>query len=264
MKPEISSALRLAKGLSEGVQPDRRMSEQECQLRFVVVALISALQAYIRELLEERADQLSVSWNGLNEIEKRYVGVQSLTRMTPFFGADSDTALGDPKRVEALRAAILDCAAWQHQPSLLTSSSYRQKLDGFLQNNGSGVLDRIISRHSACELGFFDWLGKFHEKYRGLADALDIIIATRNDVSHGTFARRVTLRDVRGFRVLVYRMIAMIEPYVRARRDGSAPLDPTHAAIAERAYFRWIDRGGGDQNADHDWLLAERELAIGQ
>jgi hypothetical protein len=260
MKPEISDALRIARNLSDAVVSDRRMSEQESQLRFVVVALISALQAYLRELLEERADQLAVSWNELSEIEKRYVGVQSLKRMTEFFEEDSDKELADSKRVDALRIAILDCAAWQEQPSLLARSPHRQKLDGFLQNNGSKVLDRIISYHSACELSFFDWLSKFHAKYRGLADALDIVIATRNDVCHGTFARRVTMRDVRKFRVLVYRMVAMIEPYIAARKDGSAPLDPSRTAISERAYYRWLERGRGDHNAADDWLSAEKEL----
>lgn len=206
MRPEIADSFRIAKDLSTEVLLGRRMSGQEFQLRLTTVALISVLQAYLRELLEERADRLGSSWDELNELEKRYVGVQSLRRLEDFFAEKSDKDLSDTKQVNAFRTALLDCAAWQTNPALLTQSSYRQKLDGFLQNNGSKVLDRIISRHSACEMSFFNWLSKFHPKYRGLGDALDITISTRNDVAHGTFERRVTLRDVRKFRVWVERL----------------------------------------------------------
>lgn len=52
----------------------------------------------------------------------------------------------------------------------------------------------------------------------------------------------------------------MIEPYVRARSDGSAPVEPSYAAIEERAYFLWIERGREHHGADGDWLRAEREI----
>jgi hypothetical protein len=65
---------------------------------------------------------------------------------------------------------------------------------------------------------FFNWLEKNHPRYRGLSDLLNIVIDTRNDVAHGTFLRRLTLREVRVHRVLVYRLIAKIESYMDAER----------------------------------------------
>jgi hypothetical protein len=260
MRPEIADALDLAKTLSDSINPDRRMSEQESALRLIVVSLVSVLQAYLSELLEEKADQFGSSWDQLTDIEKRYVGVQCLKRLDIFFDDGSDKELAEFKNVEMLRQAVDDCASWFNNPVLLSRSSYRQKLDGFLQNNGSNVLDRIISRYSACELNFLNWLNKLHPKYRGLSDVLDIVIAVRNDVAHGTFSRRITLHDVRQYRVLIYRMIGMIEPYILSRKDGSPPSTPLHSEISVRAFSIWLERGCGDQDPTNDWLKSEREL----
>lgn len=68
-----------------------------------------------------------------------------------------------------------------------------------------------------CGLSFFNWINRNHPKYRGLEDALNIVIDTRNDVAHGTFERRLTLRDVRIQRVLIFRLIAKMEPCMNAR-----------------------------------------------
>ena len=48
--------------------------------------------------------------------------------------------------------------------------------------------------------------------------------------------------------------VAGIEP------RGNGKTQPSHAEIAEAAYFRHLRRGGGQGNALNDWIEAEREL----
>jgi hypothetical protein len=45
-----------------------------------------------------------------------------------------------------------------------------------------------------------------------------------------------------------------------ADRSTSATNDPTYDEIAEAAYHRYLQRGGGDGQDFDDWLEAEREL----
>lgn len=215
-RPEIAELLRTAKSLPDVVSAQRRMSPQENQLRQVVVALIAVLQSYIAELLEEQADELSNSWDELGEVQRRIVAVQARRRIGLLLEEHEEGELANPQKVASFRDAILQCAEWHNKPSLLARSAHRVKLDGFLQNNGGNSLDRTLSRYGKCGMSFFDWLSKHYSRYRGVEDTLNIIIATRNDVAHGTFERRVTMRDTRIYRILIYRMLAKIVSYIKA------------------------------------------------
>ena len=42
--------------------------------------------------------------------------------------------------------------------------------------------------------------------------------------------------------------------------ENDASQDPTYDEIAEAAYHRYLQRGGGDGQDFDDWLEAEREL----
>jgi hypothetical protein len=78
------------------------------------------------------------------------------------------------------------------------------------------MLDRAITSFGNGDMKFFDWLAKNDARYRGIADILDTMIATRNDVAHGTFLRRVTLREVQTYRAIIYRLIGKIEVFRNA------------------------------------------------
>ena len=200
------------------------MSAQENQLRQVAVALIATLQAYMSELLEEKADEMGDDWDGLSHLQKRYVAVQARKRLDAALVECDERQLAEPSKVEPLRKTTVDCAGWFKKPSLLARTAYRGKLDGFLQDNGANTLNQAISRFGNGEMRFFDWLAKHYPRFRGIEDQLNILIATRNDVAHGTFERRLTMRDTRIHRVLIYRMISKIEIYTGINETGNAPL----------------------------------------
>lgn len=47
--------------------------------------------------------------------------------------------------------------------------------------------------------------------------------------------------------------------------NGSAHVtSPSYEQIAEAAYFRYLNRGGGDGADFDDWVVAERELSSGE
>lgn len=215
-RPEIADLLRTAESLPDEVSAHRRMSPQESQLRHVIVALIAALQTYVSELLEEYADDLCEKWDDLSEVQKRYVSVQTRRRIGVLLEGCKENELANPHKVLSFKNAVLQCAEWHNKPSSLARSTYRVSLDGFLQDNGANSLNKVLSRFSKCNMSFFDWLARYYPEFRGVEDTLNVIIATRNDVAHGTFERRVTLRDTRLYRVLIYRLIARIEPYIDA------------------------------------------------
>jgi rRNA processing protein Gar1 len=192
------------------------MSPQENHLRYIIVALIGALQSYIAEILEERADDLSDAWDSLGPVQKRYVSVQARRRLSRLIEVVGESDLIENKKIEQLQACVRDCAGWYETPSLLARSAHREQLEGFLADNGTKAIDRAVSQFGNCGLSFFNWLSRDYPRYRGIADLLDSAIALRNDVAHGTFNRRVTLRDLRIYRVAVYRLIGRIEAYERA------------------------------------------------
>jgi hypothetical protein len=47
---------------------------------------------------------------------------------------------------------------------------------------------------------------------------------------------------------------------LRANREVLQPLDERE--VADRAYFRWIERGRPENSAEEDWFEAERELRL--
>jgi len=190
------------------------MSSQENQLRHVVVALVGVLQSYVTEMLEVRADSLNDSWDNLDDIDRRYVAVQARRRLSNLLKELPEQEFREPHKVGRFKAALIECAEWHQAPVTLARSTYRQRLDGFLQDNGSKVLNRAISAYGNCDLSFFNWLSRNFPQYQGIEDVINTIIATRNDVAHGTFLRRVTLRDVRIYRVVVYRLIGRIELFI--------------------------------------------------
>lgn len=222
---EIGELLATAKRLPDQITGRRRMSAQENQLRQIAVALVAALQAYVSELLEEKADEIGDDWGSLSEVQKRYVAVQARRRLDAALLDCEEAELGEPSKVEPLRKTTVDCASWFTKPSLLARTAYRAKLDGFLQDNGTNSLNRVVSRFGNVEMRFFDWLAKHYPRFRGVEDQLNILISTRNDVAHGTFERRLTMRDTRIYRVLIYRMIAKIEIYTAAQETGNASLE---------------------------------------
>jgi hypothetical protein len=225
-RPEIGELLRTAEKLSDEVPVGRRMSPQEIQARHVVVSLVALLQSYITDLLEQKADEMSTNWDELDENERRYVAVQSRRRLQALLEGCEESALVESGKVDSLRETVLHCAAWYQNPSLLSRSAYRDKLDGFLNDNGTNVLDRVISRFGHADMRFFNWLYKNRPRYRGIKDTLDLIIDIRNDVAHGRIRRRVTLREVREHRVRIYRLIGKIQEYMET-------VAPTHSASGE-------------------------------
>jgi RiboL-PSP-HEPN len=216
IRPEIADLFRTSRRQPDEAPPDRRMSSQENHLRHVVVALIGALQSYITEMLEERADELCESWDSLGPVQKRYVSVQARRRLSHLMEVVAESSLAENKKIEQLQACVYDCAGWYETPSLLARSAYREKLEGFLADNGTKAIDRAVSQFGNCGLSFFSWLSRNYPRYRGIDDLLDSAIALRNDVAHGTFNRRVTLRELRVYRVAIYRMIGRIDEYESA------------------------------------------------
>ncbi len=224
-RPEIAELLRTAKNLPDVVPTHRRMSPQENQLRQVAVALIAVLQSYVSELLEEMADELNDNWDDLNEVQRRYVAVQARRRIGVLIEGCEEGELANPQKVASFRDAVLQCAEWHERPCSLARSAYRLKLDGFLQDNGGNALDRTLSRYGKCGMSFFNWLAKYYPRFRGVEDTLNIIIATRNDVAHGTFERRITMRDTRLYRALIYRLLAKIEVYIETEQTPPSTLN---------------------------------------
>ena len=229
-KSEIADLLLTAKNLDDQISAQRRMSPQENQLRQVVVALIAALQSYVSELLEDKADELGDSWDTLSELQKRFVAVQSRRRIETALEKCKESEFAHPQKVSSFRNMIVQCAEWHETPSSLVRSVYRVRLDGFLRDNGANRLDQTISLYGKCGMTFFNWLAKNYPTFRGVEDALNIIIATRNDVAHGTFERRLTLRDMRLHRVLVYRLISRIAIYMEAEKEDPIAMDVSGAS----------------------------------
>ena len=215
-RPEVSELLETARSRSDEVDSDRRMSRQESHLRHVAVALVATLQSYVSELVEAKADELGDSWDTLDAVQKRYVSVQTVRRLSDLIELFPESELAEEKKAEQLHTGVQDCSGWHQTPSQLARSAHREKLEGFLSDNGTKALDRAVSQFGDCGLSFFNWLSKNCPRYRGIPDLLDSLIALRNDVAHGTFNRRVTLREARVYRVAVYRCIGKIEKYLKA------------------------------------------------
>jgi hypothetical protein len=236
---EIAELLATARRLPDQVAARRRMSAQENQLRQVAIALVAVLQAYVSELLEEKADEIGNDWDGLSDLQRRYIAVQARRRLEAALEGCEERELTEPSKIGPFRKTTLDCADWFRKPSLLARSAYRAKLDGFLQDNGTNTLNSAISRFGNGEMRFFDWLAKHHPRFRGVEDQLDVLIATRNDVAHGTFERRLTMRDTRIYRVLVYRMIAKIEIYIGVNETAHTALEVVEDATEETQEARF-------------------------
>lgn len=49
-------------------------------------------------------------------------------------------------------------------------------------------------------------------------------------------------------------------PKATIRQEQPKPILPPADAVAERAYAKYLERGGQDGHDQEDWLAAEREL----
>ena len=214
-RSDLVELLKLASAQSETLQPHRRLSDQESHLRLIMVALVGQMQNYIAELLEELTDGLPESWERLTPVQKRYVAVQIRRHIESLVEDHSETDLADRPKVEEFVRSFLTCAEWPNKPSSLAASPHRQSVHGFLrENNSRKAIDRAISQFRPDGMKFADWLGATSGQYRDAFERLDNAIRVRNEVAHGRIGQRLTLRDVRGYRALIYRLVQKADEYL--------------------------------------------------
>ncbi|MBA3915204.1 MAG: hypothetical protein H0X25_15415 [Acidobacteriales bacterium] len=206
--------MNIAKAQSNMLEPSRRLSNQENHLRLVVVALVGQFQSYIADLLDELSDGLPETWEGLAPFQKRYVIVQLRRRLESVLEAHPEMSLAEDRELERFKDAFSTCSEWPHKPSTLAGSTYRSELYGFLKDNSSKSLDRAISQFRSDGMKFSDWLYKNHSEYRDIFDRLDNAIRARNETAHGKIGQRLTLRDVRTYRAIIYRLIQKADEYL--------------------------------------------------
>lgn len=169
-----------------------------------MVAMIAQFQAYIADLLD---DNLPDGWNELSSFQKRYVTVQLRRRLEIVLDEYPEADLAEDRNLEQFKNAFSTCSEWPQLPSTLAASAHREELYGFLRDNSSKALDRAISQFRPDGMRFSDWLYRNHRQYREIFNLLDNAIRVRNEAAHGKIGQRLTLRDVRIYRAVVYRLI---------------------------------------------------------
>jgi hypothetical protein len=209
--------MKIAESQSEQTADYRLLSDQENQLRMVTVSMVGQFQAYVSDMLNELCDQLPDNWDGLLPFQKRYVAVHLRRRLEDLLESHQESDFADDRTAEHFQRAFLESAEWPRRPSALITSSHRRDLAGFLGDNGSKALDRAISQFRPDGMKFSDWLGRNHPRYRGYFDHLDNAIRLRNEAAHGQIRQRLTLRDVRLYRVVIYRLVQKADEYLGER-----------------------------------------------
>ncbi len=213
-RAELHHLLATAESQSDVLEPNRLLSDQENHLRMVMVAMIGQFQAYIADLLDELSDNLPDTWDRLALFQKRYVVVQLRRRLQTVLAEHSEVEFAEERHIEQFRSAFLTCSEWPQRPSNLAGSAHREELYGFLKDNSSKALDRAISQFRPDGMRFSDWLYRNHGKYRDIFDLLDNAIRVRNEAAHGQIGQRLTLRDVRLYRVAIFRLIQKADEYL--------------------------------------------------
>lgn len=214
-RSDLEGLFRFAAAQSDSLQPHRRLSDQENHLRLVMVALVGQLQSYIAELLEELSDNLPESWEHLTPLQKRYVAVQIRRYIEGLTEDYPEPDLADEPRVEQFIRSFVTCSEWPNKPSSLAASPHRQEVHGFLRDSNSRkAIDRAISQFRPDGMRFSDWLSANFDRYREAFERLDNAIRVRNEVAHGRIEQRLTLRDVRSYRALIYRLVQKADEYV--------------------------------------------------
>jgi hypothetical protein len=206
--------MELAESQSDQLQSNRQLSDQENHLRLVVVALIGQFQAYIADVMDELCDDLPETWEKLRPFQKRYVTVQLRRRLEVVLEDYSEVDLAEEKTPEQFKNAFSTCSDWARTPAILAASSHREDLYGFLKDNSSKSLNRAISQFRPDGMRFSDWLYKNHPSYRDVFDLIDNAIQLRNEAAHGQIRQRATLRDVRTYRAVVFRLVQKADEYL--------------------------------------------------
>lgn len=215
---ELLELLKLAATKSDTLQPGRRLSDQESHLRLLMVALVGQMQCYVAELLEELADNLPESPEQLTPLQKRYLAVQLRRYCEVLVEEHDEPGLADTRKSERFIAAFDSCLKWLTNPASLAASPHRQEVQGFLRDNNSRkAIDRAISQFRPDGMTFSDWLSANFAKYRDAFERLDNAISVRNEVAHGRIGQRLTIRDVRRYRALIYRLVQKADEYLEHR-----------------------------------------------
>lgn len=231
-RAELRHLMEVARFQSNRLESNRLLTDQENQLRFVVVALIGQFQAYVADLMDELCDNLPDKWEQLAPFQKRYVAIQLRRRIEALLGEHSEIDLAEDKRLEQFKKAFSKCSEWPQRPATLASSSHREELHGFLTDNSSKSLDRAISQFRPDGMKFSDWLKKHYPPYREIFDALDNAIRLRNEAAHGQIGQRLTLRDARTYRVTIYRLIQKADEYLEVTSAPGAEGNATNPAVS--------------------------------
>ena len=208
--------MNLAKSQSDELMPSRRLSDQETCLRMVVIALVGQFQAYIGDLMDELCDTLPDTWESLAPFQKRYVVIQLRRRLESILSQNSEPDLADEGKLERFKGSLGTCSEWAQKPATLASSPKREELYGFLKDNSSKSIDRAISQFRPDGMQFSDWLYKHYPKYREIFNSLDNAIRLRNEAAHGQIGQRLTLRDARSYRAIIYRLVQKADQYLEA------------------------------------------------
>lgn len=261
-RTELRQLMKIAESQSDELLLGRRLSDQENQLRLVVIGLVGQFQAYVADLMDELCDKLPDEWEHLASFQKRYVTVQLRRRLEWVLDQYSEVDLAEDRKFEQFKNAFSTCSEWPQKPATLRSSSSKEEVYGFLKDNSSKSLDRAISQFRSDGMKFSDWLYKDHAPYRGVFDVLDNAIRLRNEAAHGQIGQRITFRDVQTYRIIIYRLVQKADEYLEVLGEPgvaavSAETTPepaqaipaaTEAVIATEAADSPIETNGEPQD----------------
>lgn len=177
------------------------------------VALVSWLQAFLREKVESVVDGMSDDWSGLTRVQKVIVWRNVHSEAKQFVNELEEGGAPEEKRLDELQAKLLQKIRPLTTPKKLSPRAAIFASSDILKNNGTKALIRVVEA-LAGKADFRGWLGKTYKGDAQFLEEIDNLIGVRNDAAHGLGSLSVTVREVRIYYVRVRQLVRAIENFL--------------------------------------------------
>jgi len=154
-------------------------------MRGVAVLIVAEFEAYLRDLLQERVDAMTSSWDDATPGERRVIASTILARLDDLPQSLPDSGPQMDKQAQRVAVFMRTAGKWIDEPGEFARSGVRPSLEDLYDPSKIGdALNKIVRTLRADGIGFFDWLGSRGANQSLLKEGLGSLLSLRADAAH--------------------------------------------------------------------------------
>lgn len=207
-------------------------------LRGVAVLICAELEAFLREVVQDRMDTISEPWSGMSIAERKVVAGHALEELSGLVDRLENIGVREKKHAEQVAAAIRRLGSWLDSPGAFAKEVRDASASHFYDpSNASVAIDKLLVQLRSDGLSFFDWMGSIGADPSVYRASVESLVGLRGDVAHQLRQNaQPTVAELRLHQRRVGVIVRLAQTYVSGVRPkavvDASPIGPSTDPVA--------------------------------